>query len=98
MAHADGWCRMEFVHHVDIRIATRARLQPSPLPLNYGVCSALVLTMTFANFGAVGKGDWDAYMVNVMMDARYCWSLETCTCPDGGDFYLRAAHLIADEP
>ena len=24
MAHADGWCRMEFAHPVDIRIATRA--------------------------------------------------------------------------
>ena len=28
MAHADGWCRMEFAHPVDIRIATRAQLQP----------------------------------------------------------------------
>ena len=64
--------------------------------VNYGVCSALVLTMTFANFGAIGKGDWDAYMVNVMMDGRDCWGLHTC--PNGGDICLRAAHLIADEP
>ena len=28
MAHADGWCRMKFAHPVDIRIATRAQLQP----------------------------------------------------------------------
>ena len=28
MAHADGWCRMEFAHPVDIRIASRSRLQP----------------------------------------------------------------------
>ena len=27
MAHADGWCRMEFAHPVDIRIASRSRLQ-----------------------------------------------------------------------
>ena len=28
MAHADGWCRMEFVHPLDIWIASRSRLQP----------------------------------------------------------------------
>ena len=27
-AHADGQCRMEFVHHLDIRTACRSRLQP----------------------------------------------------------------------
>ena len=27
-AHADGQCRMEFVHHPDIRTACRSRLQP----------------------------------------------------------------------
>ena len=25
---ADGWCRMEFAHHLDICIASRSRLQP----------------------------------------------------------------------
>ena len=27
-AHADRWCRMEFVHALDIRTACRSRLQP----------------------------------------------------------------------
>ena len=64
--------------------------------VNYGVCSALVLTMTFANFGVLGKDDWTEFMINVMMDTRDCWSLSTC--PGGGNICLRAAHLVADEP
>jgi len=66
--------------------------------VNYGVCSALVLTMTFANFGVVSTDDWNAYMINIMMDSRDCWSLSTC--PDGSNRHvcLRAAHLVADEP
>jgi hypothetical protein len=66
--------------------------------VNYGVCSALVLTMTFANFGVVVKDDWDAFMINIMMDSRDCWSLSTC--PEGSDklVCLRAVHLVADEP
>ena len=64
--------------------------------VNYGICSALVLTMTFANFGVISKDDWAEYMINVMMDTRDCWSLSTC--PGGGNICLRAAHLLVDEP
>ena len=64
--------------------------------VNYGVCSALVLTMTFANFGLLRKDDWAEFMINVMMETRDCWSLSTC--PGGSNTCLRAAHLVVDEP
>ena len=31
--------------------------------VNYGITSALVLTMTFANFGSITRDDWNAYFI-----------------------------------
>ena len=63
--------------------------------VNYGVCSALVLTMTFANFGSITNDDWDEYMINVQVPAKGCLSSSTCA---DNSICKRALHLVVAEP
>jgi len=47
---------------------------------NYGLVSALVLTMTFANFGSVTNEDWLAYLLRIALLEGRCQDLAAKAC------------------
>ena len=52
--------------------------------VNYGLAAALVLTMTFANFGSITHEDWMEYRRNVALHTPKCQALgETNCAPEG---------------
>ena len=51
---------------------------------NYGLAAALVLTMTFANFGSITHEDWMEYRRNVILHVPKCQELGITNCvPEG---------------
>ena len=51
---------------------------------NYGLAAALVLTMTFANFGSITHEDWMEYRRNVILHVPKCQELGKTNCvPEG---------------
>ena len=63
--------------------------------VNYGLAAALVLTMTFANFGSITNDDWNEYKINVMVEDRDCLNKGTCV---DNSLCTRALHLVGAEP
>ena len=52
--------------------------------VNYGLAAALVLTMTFANFGSITHEDWMEYRRNIALHDPKCQALgETNCAPEG---------------
>ena len=52
--------------------------------VNYGLAAALVLTMTFANFGSITHEDWMEYRRNVAIHTPKCQELGRTNCvPEG---------------
>jgi len=48
--------------------------------VNYGLSAALVLTMTFANFGSVTNDDWRAYLARIELTNPRCQALAENAC------------------
>lgn len=52
--------------------------------VNYGLAAALVLTMTFANFGSVTSEDWIEYLKRVEIHTMHCQKLARIDCEPTG--------------
>ena len=48
--------------------------------VNYGLSAALVLTMTFANYGSVTNDDWRAYLTRIELTNPRCQRLAESMC------------------
>jgi hypothetical protein len=48
--------------------------------VNYGLSAALVLTMTFANYGSVTNDDWRAYLTRIELTNPRCQALAESMC------------------
>ena len=48
--------------------------------INYGLSAALVLTMTFANYGSVTNDDWRAYLTRIELTNPRCQALAESMC------------------
>ena len=79
---------------------------------NYGLAAALVLTMTFANFGSITHEDWMEYRRNVALHTPKCQALGEANCAPKGIqksdnimldysrpvFCLTALNTLIDDP